>query len=81
MCYERLVHTRIKSSSEIVTSPAYNIRDVYFNYSMQGNIRPRFIFAPFALKVSGSIPLSHIISFKIQQCLGEFNTGRNCLQV
>lgn len=50
-------------------------------------IGPYFIFAPFALVISGQIfktgqiKMSHIISLLTQLCLGKFKTGRNCLQL
>lgn len=54
-------------------------------YCIQGSIRPLFIFAPFAFVVSGRIydwtnSKSQIIPFK-QNCLSEFKTGQNLLQV
>lgn len=53
--------------------------EVFFAYycSVQGNIRPCFVFILFALVVVGRILMSKIVSLKTQLCLGEFKTVRN----
>lgn len=54
--------------------------EVFFAYycSVQGNIRPCFLFILFALVVVGRILMSKIVSLKTQLCLGEFKTVQNC---